>query len=46
MYRMMRGGSWDYQAYDARSADRNWNEPSHTYMRLGFRLLLSSPDRP
>ena len=46
MYRMLRGGDWAGQFVDARSADRDWNEPSHTYMRLGFRLLLSSPERP
>ena len=44
--RVVRGGSWDDGPEDASSAYRNGRTPSGTYWFLGFRLLLSSPERP
>jgi formylglycine-generating enzyme required for sulfatase activity len=44
--RVLRGGSWDNRPEGACSAYRNWNSPSVTVRFVGFRLLLSSPERP
>ncbi|MBK9648665.1 MAG: formylglycine-generating enzyme family protein [Deltaproteobacteria bacterium] len=44
--RVLRGGSWYNRPENARSANRNRNVPSNTYSDFGFRLLLSSPERP
>jgi sulfatase modifying factor 1 len=44
--RVLRGGSWDGGPEFARSANRLWDSPSDTGWYLGFRLLLSSPERP
>jgi formylglycine-generating enzyme required for sulfatase activity len=44
--RGLRGGSWDYWPGNARSANRSWDSPSRTNWDVGFRLLLSSPERP
>jgi len=38
--RVLRGGSWIYTAYIARSANRDWYEPAFSYDSLGFRLSL------
>ena len=38
--RVIRGGSWDYLARLARSADRDWDAPGNRYNNLGFRLVL------
>jgi formylglycine-generating enzyme required for sulfatase activity len=43
--RVVRGGSWNYWPVNARSAVRDWNLPSDSFRDLGFRLLLSSPER-
>ena len=44
--RVLRGGSWDFGPGDARSARRVRLTPSYALGLLGFRLLLSSPERP
>ena len=44
--RVVRGGSWYNGPEYARSASRFRNEPSNSLRNLGFRLLLSSPERP
>ena len=41
-YRVYRGGSWDYNAYYCRVADRDYYDPSHAYYSMGFRLVRSS----
>ncbi len=38
--RVRRGGSWHTWAFYARSAYRNWNDPSTRYTLVGLRLLL------
>ncbi len=38
--RVVRGGSWDYNARDTRSADRNHDSPGFRHNSLGFRLVL------
>ncbi len=40
--RAIRGGSWNDNAVNARSAYRNHNEPGNRNHNLGFRLCLSS----
>lgn len=40
--RVNRGGSWNNQASNCRSANRNRNDPSNRNNNLGFRLLLNS----
>ena len=44
--RVLRGGSWSSWPEDARSANRDWNEPSYSDWFVGFRLLLCPPERP
>ena len=39
--RMLRGGSWNYDANDVRSAYRNWNSPMLTVTVIGFRCARS-----
>ena len=39
--RVMRGGSWDFDARDCRSAFRNGRGPDDRYGDLGFRLARS-----
>ena len=39
---MVRGGSWNNNARNARSAYRNQNEPDNVNSNQGFRLCLSS----
>jgi formylglycine-generating enzyme required for sulfatase activity/TolB-like protein len=38
-YRVLRGGSWYYDAAYVRSAYRSYNTPSYRYYYLGFRLV-------
>jgi len=38
--RVVRGGGWDYNAQDCRSADRDWSSPDGRDSNLGFRLVL------
>ncbi|MBR0224929.1 MAG: SUMF1/EgtB/PvdO family nonheme iron enzyme [Thermoguttaceae bacterium] len=40
--RVNRGGSWNNNARNCRSANRNWNTPDNRNNNLGFRFLLSS----
>ncbi len=40
-YRVVRGGSWVYYAYDCRSAHRFSNGPDYYYDCYGFRVALS-----
>ena len=40
-----RGGSWSSYAEDCRSANRNWDQPSHSDSDLGFRLCCSAGPR-
>jgi len=40
--RVLRGGSWDNDARNCRSANRNNNEPSNLYQNVGFRLVSVS----
>ncbi|MFZ4083774.1 MAG: formylglycine-generating enzyme family protein [Pirellula sp.] len=41
-YRVNRGGSWNNEAANCRSANRNRNDPSNRNNNLGFRLALNS----
>ena len=41
--RVLRGVSWNYRAWDCRSASRNGDEPSERSRDLGFRLLTGQP---
>ncbi len=36
--RVVRGGSWDYDPQNLRSANRNWNDSDKAYINLGFRI--------
>ncbi|NDD65752.1 MAG: hypothetical protein EBZ36_17520 [Acidobacteria bacterium] len=36
--RVIRGGSWNNNAVNCRSANRNWNTPGNRNKDLGFRL--------
>jgi sulfatase modifying factor 1 len=38
--RVFRGGSWNYSAYDARSAYRGRRVSAYSFNYLGFRLSL------
>ena len=38
--RVLRGGSWSYNARHLRSASRNYSTPDHRYNYGGFRLVL------
>ncbi len=39
--RILRGGSWKYEARYARVADRNWGRPGYRAPAVGFRLARS-----
>jgi hypothetical protein len=39
--RVIRGGSWNNTARNARAAYRNWNAPENRNDNLGFRCLSS-----
>jgi hypothetical protein len=41
---VIRGGSWNNQAENCRSAYRNGNEPENRNNNLGFRVARSSAD--
>jgi formylglycine-generating enzyme required for sulfatase activity len=41
-HRVVRGGSWAYDARTCRSAFRYWNEPESRFYYLGFRVARSS----
>ena len=43
--RVNRGGSWNNDARNCRSANRNRNDPENRNNNLGFRLARSSADR-
>ena len=43
--RVNRGGSWNNDAGNCRSANRNRNEPGNRNNNVGFRLALSSSQR-
>jgi formylglycine-generating enzyme required for sulfatase activity len=36
---VLRGGSWDFNRYFARCADRSWSSPSYRYFDVGFRCV-------
>ncbi|MFN0105877.1 MAG: formylglycine-generating enzyme family protein [Bryobacteraceae bacterium] len=38
-YRVLRGGSWNYNASHARASNRYWNQPSNRYYFYGFRCV-------
>ena len=40
--RVVRGGSWDYRPFDARSAFRNKDRPDEEFGNFGFRPVVSS----
>ncbi|MCP5007363.1 MAG: SUMF1/EgtB/PvdO family nonheme iron enzyme [Planctomycetes bacterium] len=43
--RVIRGGSWNNNARNCRSSNRNNNDPSNDNNNLGFRLVLPQPNR-
>ncbi len=42
-YRVIRGGSWLYDPWGCRSANRNRNEPGSRYRNYGFRVVSLPP---
>jgi formylglycine-generating enzyme required for sulfatase activity len=38
---VLRGGSWDLDVNDVRSAYRNFGDPDHWYLGSGFRCVRS-----
>ncbi|MBQ2821007.1 MAG: SUMF1/EgtB/PvdO family nonheme iron enzyme, partial [Thermoguttaceae bacterium] len=42
-YRVVRGGSWNSNAEDCRSADRGFHAPGNRRYYLGFRIVLADP---
>jgi formylglycine-generating enzyme required for sulfatase activity len=40
-YRVIRGGSWEYDGYAQRSANRNWGNSTDSNADTGFRCVLS-----
>ncbi|QTA79721.1 Sulfatase-modifying factor enzyme domain-containing protein [Desulfonema limicola] len=44
-YRMLRGGSWNFNAQYCRSAYRNFTNPTIRLIHLGLRLVLSQVSR-
>ncbi len=36
--RVVRGGSWNDDAWDVRSASRNWDSPTYNNNYIGFRV--------
>ena len=43
IYRMMRGGSWDYYDFELRPSSRDWQEMGHRGRTIGFRVARSIP---
>ena len=41
--RIMRGGAWDDDPMDCRSADRDYDDPRGFYSNLGFRVVCVAP---
>lgn len=41
--RALRGGSWDFNSENVRSANRNWFFPDFPSFSVGFRVLCSGP---
>jgi formylglycine-generating enzyme required for sulfatase activity len=39
VYRVVKGGSWDSNGFDLRSARRNWIDPSKANIYIGFRCV-------
>ena len=39
-HRIIRGGSWNYRAYNCQVANRNYGSPDYRYGKYGFRLAL------
>ncbi|MBW4668012.1 MAG: SUMF1/EgtB/PvdO family nonheme iron enzyme [Cyanomargarita calcarea GSE-NOS-MK-12-04C] len=37
---MLRGGSWNNNPENCRSANRNWNTPDNRNNNIGFRLVV------
>ena len=44
LYRLLRGGSWNYEARYCRSASRHFYDPTNGYEIVGFRLSLPVND--
>lgn len=44
-YRVIRGGSWDYDAGDCRASNRIWLDPRNRYSLLGFRVAQVPPGK-
>jgi formylglycine-generating enzyme required for sulfatase activity len=42
-YRVIRGGSWDYNPGFCRSASRGYNNPDNRYNNYGFRVCCAAP---
>jgi formylglycine-generating enzyme required for sulfatase activity len=42
-YRVLRGGSWDYEPGFLRASDRVWNPAGNRSTDLGFRLAQDLP---
>ncbi len=42
-YKVLRGGSWSLDAGNARSANRNRDNPTNRSSNVGFRLLRTLP---
>jgi len=42
-YKVLRGGSWNYDANFTCSADRDWGNPGNRSVNIGFRLLRTLP---
>jgi formylglycine-generating enzyme required for sulfatase activity len=45
-YRILRGGCWDYSAYNCRSAYRNNSDPDYRGSGVGFRACCAPPGQP
>jgi len=39
-FRLLRGGSWNNQPNNVRSANRNRNEPDNQNNNIGFRVVV------